>query len=82
MNMNYLKLKPIKSFDLNLNGAVERTSSMFTIINHFRVEPGAEIIASAKAQRQKMTSAEALSFGSAMASVALVLVTIIKTLNP
>jgi protein involved in polysaccharide export with SLBB domain len=75
------KAKPTKSYVLYANGSLDRTTSLFTIKNYPRIEPGAEIIVPEKPQKQKMTPGEALSFGSAMASVALVLVTLITTLN-
>jgi protein involved in polysaccharide export with SLBB domain len=74
--------KPSKSYVLYANGSVNRTRSLFTIKNYPKIEPGAEIVIPVKAQKQKMSSAEALSFGTAMASVAMILVTIIKTINP
>jgi protein involved in polysaccharide export with SLBB domain len=73
---------PSKSYVLYANGSVDRTRSIFTLKGYPKIEPGAEIIVPNKVQKQRMTSSEALSFGSAMASIALVLVTIIKTLNP
>jgi hypothetical protein len=74
--------KPTKSYVLYANGAVDITRSFLGRKNYPKIEPGAEIVVPSKVQKEKMTSAEAMSLGSAMASVALIIVTIIKTINP
>ena len=74
--------KPSKSYVLYANGSVDRTRSFLGIKKYPHVEPGAEIIVPQKIEKQKLTPGEALSFGSAMASIALVIITIIKTIKP
>lgn len=74
--------KKSKSYVLYANGTLDRTRSLFTIKNYPRIEPGAEIVVPMKVEKQKMTTGEAMSFGTAMASIAMILVTLIKTINP
>ncbi len=74
--------KTTRAYVLYANGSVDRTRNLFTIKNYPRIEPGSEIIVPIKEKKQRRSSAEALSFGTAMASVAMILVTIMKTINP
>jgi len=74
--------KKTKSYVLYANGSVDRTRSFLTIKNYPRVEPGAEIIVPNKDVKRRMTTGEILGFGSAMASFALIVVTIANSFNP
>ena len=86
--MNYIdnaggfadEAKKSKSYVLYANGSIDRTHNLLGIKKYPRIEPGAEIIVPKKAERKRMTTGEALSFGSAFASFALVLITIIQKL--
>jgi len=68
-----------KSYVLYANGSIDRTRSFLGILSFPKIEPGAEIIVPNKNERRKMTPGESLSLGTAIASIALIIVTIIKT---
>ena len=76
-NENALKRK---TYVLYANGSVDRTRSFMGIRNYPKVEPGAEIIVPRKPERDKVSAQEAISVSSAIASMALVLVTLIGRL--
>ena len=76
-NENALKRK---TYVLYANGSVDRTRSFLGIRNYPKVEPGAEIIVPRKPERDKVSAQEAISVSSAIASMALVLVTLIGRL--
>jgi protein involved in polysaccharide export with SLBB domain len=69
-----------KSYVLYANGSIRRTHNFFGIRSFPRIEPGAEIIVPKKNERKKMSTIEVVSFGSAFASFALILITIIQKL--
>ena len=72
--------KPSKSYVLYANGSIDRTHSFLGIRSYPKVEPGAEIIVPLKAVRRRMSFGEIVSFGSASASLALLLITILSKL--
>ncbi len=76
-NENALKRK---TYVLYANGSVDRTRSFMGIRNYPKVEPGAEIIVPKKPEKEKVSAQEAISVSSAIASMALVLVTLIGRL--
>lgn len=67
-----------KTYVLYANGSVDRTKSLMWIKNYPAIEPGAEIIVPLKAEKEKISPQAAISMSSAIASMALVLVTLIR----
>ena len=65
-------------FVVYANGSVDRTRNYLLFRSYPSVEPGAEIIVPQKPERQPRTLQETLAIGSAMSSLALVIVTLIN----
>jgi len=66
-----------RSYVMYANGSVDRTKTFLWIKNSPKIEPGAEIIVPQKSEKDKMSPQAAISMSSAIASMALVLVTLI-----
>jgi hypothetical protein len=66
-----------KAYVMYANGSVDRTKSFMGIKNYPNLEPGAEIIIPQKSEKERMSPQQAISTSSAIASLALVLVTLI-----
>ncbi|MCK4920259.1 MAG: SLBB domain-containing protein, partial [Bacteroidales bacterium] len=66
-----------KAYVLYANGTVDRTKSLMWIKDYPAIEPGAEIIVPLKPEREKLSPQAAISMSSAIASMALVLVTLV-----
>lgn len=67
-----------KSYVIYANGSVDVTRSIFGIKNYPKVEPGAEIVVPTKEKRVK-SPGEWISMGSALASMTLLIVTVINS---
>ncbi|SEW14374.1 protein involved in polysaccharide export, contains SLBB domain of the beta-grasp fold [Chitinophaga sp. YR573] len=67
-----------RSYIVYSNGEVRSTRKMLFFNSYPKVRPGAEIYVPAKKQRTGLSSGEAVGLASALASVALVIVTIIN----
>ncbi len=65
-------------FVVYANGSVDQTKNYLLWRSYPRVEPGAEIIVPEKPAREPRTLQETLALGSAMTSIALVIVTLIN----
>lgn len=72
--------RPSKAYVIYANGSVDRTKSFLFIRNYPKIEPGAEIVVPKKPEREKLSAQQAISISSAVASMALVLVTLIGKL--
>lgn len=70
--------RPGKVYVLYPNGSVDRTRSFMGIRSYPSVEPGAEIIVPQKPDRPPRTLQETIAIGSAISSLALVIVTLIN----
>jgi protein involved in polysaccharide export with SLBB domain len=66
-----------KAYVMYANGSVDRTKSFIGIKNYPKLEPGAEIIIPQKSEKEKISPQQAISTSSAIASLALVLVSLI-----
>jgi protein involved in polysaccharide export with SLBB domain len=67
-----------KSYIIYANGTMDRTHK-FLFFNVFpKVEPGAEIVVPKKAERKGMSAGETIALGTAVSSLALIIVTIIN----
>ena len=64
------------------NGSVKKTTNFLFIKGYPKVEPGAEIIVPKKQKRPRVGLSSAVGVSSAIASLALVIITIVKTLKP
>lgn len=73
--------KPSKIYVVNINGSVKRTSRFLFIKNYPKVEPGAEIVVPQKTEKKGMSTTEAIGFGTAMSSLALIIITIVNALK-
>ncbi|MFW5821411.1 MAG: SLBB domain-containing protein, partial [Bacteroidota bacterium] len=71
-----------KTYVLYANGSVDRTRSFLGIRDYPKVEPGAEIIVPRKPEKERVSAQQAISISSAVASMALVLVTLIGRIGP
>ena len=69
--------KRSKSYIIYPNGSVDRTRKVLFFNNYPEVEPGSEIYVPVKPEKNKVTPQQAISISSAIASMALVLVTLI-----
>jgi protein involved in polysaccharide export with SLBB domain len=67
-----------KSYIIYANGTIDRTRKFFFFNSFPRVEPGAEIIVPKKAERRGMSTGETIALGTALSSMALIIVTIIN----
>ncbi|WPQ64516.1 SLBB domain-containing protein [Chitinophaga sancti] len=68
-----------RSYIVYANGKVKSTRKVLFFNRYPKVEPGSEIYVPPKKQHQGMSTGEAVSLASALASVALVIVTIINS---
>ena len=73
--------KPSKIYVVNIDGSVKRTSRFLFIKNYPKVEPGAEIVVPQKTLKKGMSTTEAIGFGTAMSSLALIIITIVNALK-
>jgi len=73
--------KPSKIYVVNISGSVKRTSRFLFIKNYPKVEPGAEIVVPQKTEKKGMSTTEAIGFGTAMSSLALIIITIVNALK-
>lgn len=71
-----------RTYVVYANGSVDRTRSFMGIRNYPKVEPGAEIIVPAKPEKKGITAQQAISLSSALASLALVIITLVNNINP
>lgn len=71
--------KKSKSYVIYANGTIDRTRKIFFINSYPKVEPGAEIVVPRKPERKGLTAGEAVGLGSAISSMALIIVTIINS---
>ena len=72
---------PSKSYVLYANGSVDRTRNFLFMSVHPKIEPGAEIIVPKKIERRRMSATEVLGLSSAMASLTLVIVSILNNIK-
>jgi protein involved in polysaccharide export with SLBB domain len=70
-----------RTYVVYANGSVDRTRSFIGIRNYPGIEPGAEIIVPAKPERKGITAQQAISISSALASLALVIITLVNNIN-
>ena len=64
------------------NGSVKKTSSFLGIKNYPKIEPGAEIIVPLKSKKPgRMSAASAISLTTALASLTLMIITIVNTIK-
>lgn len=68
-----------KSYVIYANGTIDRTRKVFFINSYPKIEPGAEIVVPKKAERRGLSAGEAVGLGSAISSMALIIVTIINS---
>lgn len=73
--------KKNKTYVIYANGSVERTRNFIFINFYPKPEPGAEIIVPRKPEKKKMSTAEVVSIGSMVASMGLVIVTVINSIK-
>lgn len=73
--------RPSKVYVVHLNGSVYKTHKILFFNSYPRVEPGAEIIVPVKKERQRLSKTEAVGFGTAMASFAMIVIYIINALK-
>jgi protein involved in polysaccharide export with SLBB domain len=73
--------KKSKSYVLYANGSVNRTRNLLFMRNYPSIEPGAEIIVPLKDKKEGISAAEAVSLGSAVASLSLIIVTLINAVK-
>lgn len=66
-----------KTFIVYANGSVDKTRSFIGVNNFPEVEPGAEIVVPRKPEKEKISAQQAISTSSAIASLALVIVSLI-----
>lgn len=69
-----------KTYVLYANGSVDRTRSFLGIRDYPAIQPGAEIIVPQKPEKERVGPQQAIATSSAIASLALVLVTLIGAL--
>ena len=72
--------KKSKAYVIYPNGSVDRTRKVLFFNNYPSVEPGSEIYVPVKPEKNKVSPQQAISISSAIASMALVLVTLIGRL--
>jgi len=73
--------KPSKIYVVSTSGAAKRTHSFLFFRKYPRIEPGTEIVVPKKTERKKMSTAEAVGFGTAISSLALIIITIINAVK-
>jgi protein involved in polysaccharide export with SLBB domain len=69
-----------RSYVIYANGSVDVTRSVFWVKNYPRIEPGAEIVVPVKEEVRRLTPGQLVSLGSALTSMALLLVTLMNSL--
>lgn len=69
------------SYIIYPNGSVDKTKNFLFIKNFPKVEPGSEIYVPLKDERRKLSTAESVGIFSAVASMSLVVVTLINALK-
>jgi len=69
-----------RSYVIYANGSVDITRSAFGFKNYPRIEPGAEIVVPVKEEVRRLTPGQLVSLGSALTSMALLLVTLMNSL--
>lgn len=67
-----------RSYILYANGAVKSTRNIFFFNNYPRVDPGAEIFVPRKAEKKSMTAAEIVGISSGLASLAVIILNLVK----
>lgn len=70
-----------RSYIVYANGEVKNTKRVFIFNSYPKVKPGAEIYVPTRKERKGLTGGEAVGLASGLASVALVIVTILNTIN-
>jgi len=70
-----------KIYVVNVNGSVRRTHKILFLNNYPIVEPGAEIVVPVKKVRNGISKNDAVGFGTAMASFALMVIYLINALK-
>ncbi|MGN7821880.1 SLBB domain-containing protein [Chitinophaga sp. 22536] len=70
-----------RSYIVYANGEVRNTKKVFLFNTYPKVKPGAEIYVPSKREHKGITTGEAVGMASALASVALVIVTILNTVK-
>ena len=74
--------KKKKTYVIYANGSVDKTRSFMFIKNYPDVAPGAEIVVPQKQRKEKMSTGEIIGITSALASMSLIIVTIINSVAP
>jgi hypothetical protein len=69
-----------RSYVIYANGSVDVTRRIFGIKNYPKLEPGAEIVVPQRVRRP-LSAGELVGLGSALSSMALVIVTVINNLK-
>jgi protein involved in polysaccharide export with SLBB domain len=73
--------KKSKSYIIYANGMIDRTHKILFFNSYPRVEPGAEIVVPRKPERKGLTTGEAVGISSALATMGLVIVSLINALK-
>lgn len=63
------------------NGSVARTKNFLGIKNYPSIEPGTEIIVPHKPERRRLTTQEAIGLGTGMASLGMIVVTLLNVIG-
>ena len=73
--------KKSKSYVIYANGSIDQTRKIFFFNKYPRIGPGAEIIVPKKTERKGMSTGEVVGISSAMASMSLIIITIVNTIK-
>jgi protein involved in polysaccharide export with SLBB domain len=73
--------KKAMTYIIYANGSIDRTHKILFFNSFPRIEPGAEIVVPRKPEKKGMSTAEAVSLGSMISSMALVLVTVLNSIK-
>lgn len=72
--------KKTKVYVIYPNGSVDKTFSLFGLNDYPKILPGSEIVIPEKPERKGLSAQEAVSLGTAVSSMALIIVTIINNI--
>ena len=73
--------KKSKSYIIYANGMIDRTHKILFFNSYPKVEPGAEIVVPKKAERKGLSTGEAVGISSALATMGLVIVSLINAMK-
>ena len=73
--------KKSKTYVIYANGSINRTKNILGFKNFPKIDPGAEIVVPSKPERRRMSAQEAISLGTALSSISLVIITIANSLK-